>query len=106
MLQMVVLWRRDMSQIKYEWLEKTPFDINFNSFQSKEDLINSTMSKIDLAIQKLLKPTEALTYEVIVQVCNLNTKLFTFSFMKCMFFFFVISLNNYRIYLMNTAKVF
>lgn len=57
LLSIVIIWRRDTSHIKYEWLP--------NKWEL-EDNLNDTVSKLDHTISRLLKSSEALTYEALV----------------------------------------
>lgn len=57
-LHVVVFWRRDVSRIKYEWLD--------DKWEQNVDL-NNTVQKLDNTIGRLLHTNEALTYEAVVQ---------------------------------------
>lgn len=60
-LSVVILWRRDTSHLKYEWLnEKWETD--------DEAKLNSTTLKLENTISRLLRSTEALSYEAFVKV--------------------------------------
>lgn len=59
-LHVVILWRRDASHIKYEWLPHT-----WDSSKSQE--WNETRDRLESTIQRLLHSSEALTYEAVVK---------------------------------------
>lgn len=61
MLSIVILWRRDTSHVKYEWLNE--------KWETDEAKLNSTTMKLENTINRLLRSTEALTYEALVKVC-------------------------------------
>ncbi|XP_025835786.1 dnaJ homolog subfamily C member 16-like [Agrilus planipennis] len=58
LLRIVIIWRRDTSQVKYEWLP--------DKWEIENDL-NETVNKLETTISKLLKSSEALTYEAFVK---------------------------------------
>lgn len=65
LLRIVVLWRRDTSHIKYEWVHDASLDLK--DHPSSDHLINHTKQQIDQTVQKLLKTSEALSYEAFVK---------------------------------------
>lgn len=74
LLRIVVIWRRDMRHVKYEWIHET--DLHGNDYQALdnetyEGVVNKTKLKIDSVIQTLLRPNEALSYEAEVKVSGL-----------------------------------
>ncbi|ALC44985.1 CG41320 [Drosophila busckii] len=66
LLRLVVIWRRDSTQIKYEWVDGAKLDIKSADYNNNS-AINATKHEINLTIQRLLKTSEALTYEAFVQ---------------------------------------
>lgn len=62
-LSVVILWRRDTSHVKYEWLNE--------KWEADETKLNTTTMKLENTISRLLRSTEALTYEALVKVCCL-----------------------------------
>lgn len=56
-LRIVLIWRRDTSHVKYEWLE--------DKWES-EQMFNQTSAKLESTIRRLLHTSEALTYEALV----------------------------------------
>lgn len=62
LLSIVILWRRDTSHVKYEWLNE--------KWEADETKLNSTTMKLESTISRLLRSTEALTYEALVKVCE------------------------------------
>lgn len=58
LLKVVIIWRRDTSHIKYEWLA-TKWEV--------EENLNDTVDKLQNTISRLLKSNEALTYEAFVK---------------------------------------
>lgn len=66
LLRLVVIWRRDSTQIKYEWVDGAKLDIKTADYLNNT-AINATKHEINLTIQRLLKTSEALTYEAFVQ---------------------------------------
>lgn len=61
-LNVVILWRRDVNHIKYEWM-KGGWTPSYNSPQ-----YNETKERLESTISKLLKTEESLTYEAVVKV--------------------------------------
>lgn len=59
LLNVVIIWRRDTSHVKYEWLSKK---------WEKEENLNDTVHKLENIISRLLKSSEALSYEAFVKV--------------------------------------
>lgn len=59
-LHIVILWRRDSSHIKYEWLP--------SGLDSSADQWNDTKSHLETTIQRLLQSNAALSGEAIVKV--------------------------------------
>lgn len=68
LLRLVVIWRRDTSHIKYEWINGAKLNINRQEKESEEQTMNQTKQKLDDTIQRLLRSTEALSYEALVKV--------------------------------------
>ncbi|KAF2899439.1 hypothetical protein ILUMI_06735 [Ignelater luminosus] len=58
LLNVVIIWRRDTSHVKYEWLSK--------KWETEENL-NDTVHKLENTISRLLKSSEALSYEAFVK---------------------------------------
>lgn len=74
LLRIVVIWRRDMRHIKYEWIHETDLHVNDHQAldnETYEGVVNKTKLKIDNVIQTLLRPNEALSYEAEVKVSGL-----------------------------------
>lgn len=59
-LHIVILWRRDSSHIKYEWLP--------SGLDASVDQWNDTKSHLESTIQRLLQTNAALSGEAIVKV--------------------------------------
>lgn len=59
LLSIVIIWRRDTSHIKYEWLSE--------KWETEKDL-NHTTLKLESTISRLLKSSEALSYDALVKV--------------------------------------
>lgn len=59
LLSVVIIWRRDTSHVKYEWL--------MEKWEAEENL-NDTAQKLESTISRLLRSTEALPYEAFVKV--------------------------------------
>lgn len=57
LLHIVIIWRRDANNLKYEWLPNGWIDGNQN-----EDRWNESRQNLEKAIQRLLRTTEALPY--------------------------------------------
>jgi len=73
LLKIVIIWRRDTKHIKYEWIRDAKLEETTN-IGDDEDNYNRTKQKIDETIQKLLKSTEALTFEAEVKVSCVNLR--------------------------------
>jgi DnaJ family protein C protein 16 len=61
LLHVVIIWRRDSSHIKYEWLPHT-----WNSARSHE--WNETRNRLESTIQRLLHASGALSCEAVIKV--------------------------------------
>ncbi|KAI9580148.1 hypothetical protein GQX74_000936 [Glossina fuscipes] len=70
LLRIVILWRRDTSRVKYEWINDITLNKRFADNQSLDRVINQTKYQIDSTIQRLLKTSEALTYEAFIKMDN------------------------------------
>lgn len=57
LLHIVIIWRRDANNLKYEWLPNGWIDGNQN-----EDRWNESRQNLEKTIQKLLRTSEALPY--------------------------------------------
>lgn len=68
LLRLVIIWRRDTSHIKYEWVSGASLHIKRQDNETAEYNFNITKQKLDNTIQRLLRNTEALTYEAEVKV--------------------------------------
>ncbi|XP_015044383.2 dnaJ homolog subfamily C member 16 [Drosophila pseudoobscura] len=65
--QIVIIWRRDNTRMKYEWVFDAKQDATLVSTIPTESIINKTKAGLTHKIQKLLKASEALSYEAFVQ---------------------------------------
>lgn len=74
LLRLVIIWRRDTSHIKYEWVSGASLHIKRQDNETAEYNFNVTKQKLDNTIQRLLRTTEALSYEAEVKV-NLKTEI-------------------------------
>ncbi|XP_070072582.1 dnaJ homolog subfamily C member 16 isoform X2 [Drosophila takahashii] len=63
LLQIVIIWRLDDKHIKYEWVCVAQQNSNIVA----ENLINSTKNELLYTVKRLLKSSEALSYEAFVQ---------------------------------------
>lgn len=72
LLKIVVIWRRDTKHVKYEWIHDAIL-VETTNIAEDENSFNKTKQKVDETIQKLLKATEALTFEAEVKV-SLTTR--------------------------------
>lgn len=69
MLKVVIIWRRDTKHIKYEWVHEATLQTVDKSVENETHEINynNTKQKLDGAIQRLLRSSEALSYEAEVK---------------------------------------
>lgn len=75
LLRIVIIWRRDMRHVKYEWIHETDLHVNDHQAldnETYENVVNKTKLKIDSVIQTLLRPNEALSYEAEVKVSGFD----------------------------------
>lgn len=70
LLRLVIIWRRDTSHIKYEWVTGAALHIKRRENETAEHSFNTTKAKLDNTIQRLLRTTEALSYEAEVKVSD------------------------------------
>lgn len=68
LLRVVIIWRRDTSHIKYEWVNGASLHGQHKENETAEHNFNNTKQKLDDTIQRLLRTSEALTYEAEVKV--------------------------------------
>lgn len=72
LLRIVIIWRRDTSHIKYEWVQGEwgdgEVDPQSSQAASDENSFNDTRQRLDDTISRLLKTSEALSYEAVVNV--------------------------------------
>ncbi|XP_052895215.1 dnaJ homolog subfamily C member 16-like [Anopheles moucheti] len=68
LLQIVIFWRRDTKQIRYEWVQEVvlPVDKALEN-DTEEQYFNYTKQKMDTTIHRLLRSSEALSYETEVK---------------------------------------
>ncbi|XP_055616645.1 dnaJ homolog subfamily C member 16 [Toxorhynchites rutilus septentrionalis] len=68
-LKVVIIWRRDTKHIKYEWVHEATLETLDRSLENEthEMTYNTTKQKLDGAIQRLLRSSEALVYEAEVK---------------------------------------
>ncbi|EAT46270.1 AAEL002502-PA [Aedes aegypti] len=69
MLKVVIIWRKDAKHIKYEWVHEATMESLNRSVENETHELNynNTKQKLDGAIQRLLRSSEALTYEAEVK---------------------------------------
>lgn len=73
LLKLVIIWRRDTTHIKYEWITEANLHESLNeNIGEDEENYNKTKMKIDETIQKLLRSTEAMSFEAEVKVSNIR----------------------------------
>nr|XP_036229930.1 dnaJ homolog subfamily C member 16-like isoform X1 [Bactrocera oleae] len=63
----VIIWRYDQTHIKYEWMKGSPLNMDFNLYDSSEQVINLTRRYIGNTIQRLLRTSETFSYEAFVK---------------------------------------
>lgn len=68
LLRLVVIWRRDTSHIKYEWMSGVSLYIERLNNETDEYNYNVTKRKLGESIQRLLRASESLSYEAEVKV--------------------------------------
>lgn len=74
LLRIVVIWRRDTTHIKYEWVEGEWSDTEISSAEDSsraaagKNSFNDTRQRLENTISRLLKTSEALSYEAVVSV--------------------------------------
>lgn len=68
LLRLVVIWRRDTSHIKYEWVSGISLHIERLNNETDEYNYNVTKRKLGESIQRLLRASESLSYEAVVKV--------------------------------------
>lgn len=65
-LKVVIIWRRDTKHVKYEWVKDATLErlVEKNVENETHEInFNNTKQKVDGAIQRLLRSSEALTFE-------------------------------------------
>lgn len=98
LLRLVVIWRRDTSHIKFEWVSDASLHMKRTENDSAELNYNSTKQKLDNTIQRLLRTTEALSFEAEVGVSDVLFFFFLLYilYFLCSYFFlsFIIGFNG------------
>lgn len=74
LLRLLVIWRRDISHVKYEWVSGVSLHVKHVGNEINEQSFNATKQKLDESIQRLLRTSESLTYEAEVKVCTINNE--------------------------------
>lgn len=114
LLRLVVIWRRDTSHIKYEWVSGVSLHIKHLENETNEQSFNATKRKLDESIQRFLRTSESLTYEAEVKVSILFF-IFRFRIRKLVFHcmstdfsiqIFIMVFAFSRIYLTSMHKAF
>uniref|UniRef100_A0A182J0H4 DnaJ homolog subfamily C member 16 n=1 Tax=Anopheles atroparvus TaxID=41427 RepID=A0A182J0H4_ANOAO len=68
LLQLVIFWRRDTKHVRYEWVREVVLQVDKPAENETQDqYFNNTKQKIDGTIQRLLRSSEALSYETEVK---------------------------------------
>lgn len=67
LLRLVIIWRRDTSHIKYEWVSGISLHIQRLDNETAEHRYNTTKRHLFDAIQRLSRTSEALSYEAKVK---------------------------------------
>uniref|UniRef100_A0A182W631 DnaJ homolog subfamily C member 16 n=1 Tax=Anopheles minimus TaxID=112268 RepID=A0A182W631_9DIPT len=68
LLQIVIFWRRDTKQIRYEWVHEVVLQVDKTlENDTQEQYFNYTKQKMDTIIHRLLRSSEALSYETEVK---------------------------------------
>uniref|UniRef100_A0A182RVV9 DnaJ homolog subfamily C member 16 n=1 Tax=Anopheles funestus TaxID=62324 RepID=A0A182RVV9_ANOFN len=68
LLQIVIFWRRDTKQIRYEWVQEIVLQTDKTlENDTQEQYFNYTKQKMDTVIHRLLRSSEALSYETEVK---------------------------------------
>lgn len=71
LLRLVVIWRRDTSHVKYEWVSDVSLHVEHSINETDEQRFAATKRKLDESIQRLLRASESLSHEAEVKVCYL-----------------------------------
>lgn len=87
-LNVVILWRRDVNHIKYEWMR------GGWASSHKSPKFNETKDRLESTISKLLKIDESLTYEAVVKVNFLKIVKKKNSFVEINFFVLISGINR------------
>ncbi|XP_012156595.1 dnaJ homolog subfamily C member 16 isoform X2 [Ceratitis capitata] len=64
--EIVIIWRRDHTHIRYEWIKGLHLSWDISLYASNQDFINVTQKHLDNTIQRLLKTSESFAYETYV----------------------------------------
>lgn len=67
LLRLVIIWRRDTSHVKYEWVKGLSLHIPRPDNETAEHNFNTTKRRLYESIQRLSRTSEALTYEAQVK---------------------------------------
>ncbi|XP_035912827.1 dnaJ homolog subfamily C member 16 [Anopheles stephensi] len=68
LLQIVIFWRRDTKQIRYEWVHEVVLEVDKALENDTQDqYFNYTKQKMDIVIHRLLRSSESLSYETEVK---------------------------------------
>ncbi|XP_061497436.1 dnaJ homolog subfamily C member 16 isoform X2 [Anopheles gambiae] len=68
LLQIIIFWRRDTKHIRYEWVDQTILEADkVLENDTHDQYFNNTKQKLDSIIHRLLRSTEALSFETEVK---------------------------------------
>lgn len=67
LLRLVIIWRRDTSHVKYEWVSGISLHIQRPDNETADHNFNITKRRLYDSIQRLSRSSEALTYEAEVK---------------------------------------
>ncbi|XP_052865128.1 dnaJ homolog subfamily C member 16 [Anopheles cruzii] len=68
LLKLVIFWRRDTNHVRYEWIHEVMLQVDKTAENDTQDqFFNTTKQKVDSAIQRLLRTSEALSFEAEVK---------------------------------------
>lgn len=79
LLRLVVIWRRDTSHVKYEWVSDVSLHVEHSINETDEQRYAATKRRLDESIQRLLRASESLSHEAEVKVSRSEL---------CRFFYF------------------
>lgn len=75
LLRLVVIWRRDTSHVKYEWVSDVSLHVEHSINETDEQRYAASKRRLNESIQRILRASESLSHEAEVKVSRFGALL-------------------------------